>query len=68
MIQYMRSIIEKNERTKNNNNIHDDNNKCSEIGNNQVLNIEGMQDFNLILPLYSSSSVSVFNIAFKRKI
>ena len=40
MLQHLRSIIGKNERTKNNNK-----NKCSEIGNNEVLNIEGRQDF-----------------------
>ena len=47
MLQYIRSISGKNERIKNNKN------KCLEIGDNQVLNIEGMQDFNLILPLYA---------------
>ena len=41
----MRSIVGKKQKKKNNKN------KCSEIENNQVLNIEGMQDFNLILPL-----------------
>ena len=41
MLQYRRNIIGKNERAKNDN----DKNKYSEIGNNQVLNVEDIQDF-----------------------
>ena len=33
-----------------------------------MFNIEGKQDLNFILPLNSSSLVSVFSIAFKRQI
>ena len=42
--------------------------KYSEIRYSEVLNIKGMQDFSFILPLYSSSIISVFSIAFKRQI
>ena len=39
--------------------------KYSAIRTNQVLNKKGKQDFTLVLPVYSSSSISVFTFQYR---